>query len=105
MAPRKKKADAAGPAPPAMSKEWIDQFVSGSMSAEAVNAASMASYEGADRTRSISSAFDTKINSPEQQRSNMTSDFPAASPLCRKQRPPLWKSLQPPQTQKFRQSL
>jgi hypothetical protein len=99
MPPRKKKADAAGPVPPAMPKELIDQFVSGSMSAEAVNAASMASYEGADRKRSISSAFSTKIDSPEQQRSNMTSDFPAASPVRRKRRPPLWKSLQPPQTQ------
>jgi len=88
MAPRKEKADATGPRPPVIPGELIDQFVSGSMSAEAVNAASMASYEGADRKRSISTAFSTKTDSPEQQRSNMTSDFPAASVVRRKRRPP-----------------
>ena len=39
---RKKTADAARQELPAIPKELIDQFVSGPMSAEAVNAASMA---------------------------------------------------------------
>lgn len=42
MPPRKKKADAAAPALPAIPKELLYQYVNGPMSAETINAASMA---------------------------------------------------------------